>query len=97
MENLKEQPRMTVYLPPDMERAVYADFVALAQQAIEEATSRVVKNDRYLNQKQLAEYFQCGVGVIAEWRAMGLKSFTKGRETMFDMQDVSEFLDTIKK
>lgn len=95
--NKIDLPRMTVYLPPEMERAVYADFVALAQKAIEEASSKVIKNDRYLNQKQLAEYFQCGVGVISEWRAMGLKSFTKGRETMFDMQDVNEFLETLKK
>ena len=95
--NDTDLPRMTVYLPPEMERAVYADFLALTRQAVEEATKGMLKNDRYLNQKQLAEYFRCGVNVIAEWRVMGLKSFVKGKEIMFDMEDVAAFLDTIKK
>lgn len=94
--NQSQLPRMTVYLPPEMEQAVYADFVTLARNAVEEATKSVVKNDRYLNQKQLAEYFKCGVGVIADWRAMGLKSFMKGKQVMFDMEDVTQFLDKLK-
>lgn len=92
-----EIPRLTVYLPPEMERAVYADFLALARRAVEEATKGVMKNDRYINQKMLSEEFRCGVNVIAEWRAMGLKSFMKGKEIYFDRKDIDAFLDSIKK
>lgn len=89
-------PRLTVYLPPEMEQAVYADFLALASYAIAETTRNITVNDRYLNQQQLCEYFKCGVDVIREWRAKGLKSFNKGKEIMFDMNDVAIFLDTQK-
>lgn len=91
-----DTPRLTVYLPPDIEKAVYNDFLVLAKHAIAETTRNVTVNDRYLNQQQLCEYFKCGVEVIREWRSKGLKSFTKGKEIMFDMKDVSAFLDTQK-
>lgn len=92
----KELPRLTVYLPPDIEKAVYDDFLTLARYVVEETTRSVTVNDRYLNQQQLCEYFKCGVEVIREWRTKGLKSFNKGKEIMFDMQDVAAFLDTQK-
>lgn len=92
----EEIPRLTVYLPPDIEKAVYADFLTLARHAVEETTRNITINDRYLNQKQLCEYFNCGVEVIREWRSKGLKSFSKGKEIMFDMQDVAAFLDSQK-
>lgn len=92
-----EIPRLTVHLPPELENELYREFLTIARLAVEEATKGVMKNERFLNQKQLAEYFKCGVNVIAEWRVMGLKSFMKGKEIMFDMEDVVAFLDTIKK
>lgn len=95
-KELERFPRLTVYLPPEIEKAVYEDFRALAQLAITEATRNITVNDRYLNQQQLCEYFKCGVEVIREWRTKGLKSFNKGKEIMFDMQDVAAFLDTQK-
>ena len=91
-----ELPKLTVYLPPDIEKAIYNDFLTLATYAIEEVTKNVTVNTRYLNQQQLCEFFKCGVEVIREWRQEGLKSFTKGKEIMFDMKDVSAFLDQKK-
>ncbi|UJF14995.1 helix-turn-helix domain-containing protein [Jeotgalibaca sp. MA1X17-3] len=99
MEKTKEldiSPRLTVYLPPDIEKAVYNDFLTLSRYAVEEATKNVTLNTRYLNQQQLCEYFKCGVDVIREWKMKGLKSFTKGKEIMFDLKDVADFLDTQK-
>lgn len=92
----EEFPRLTVYLPPDMEKAVYNDFMALAKYAVEEATRNVTVNTRYLNQQQLCEYFRCGIEVIREWEKQGLKYFMKGREKFFDMKDVDDFLETQK-
>lgn len=89
-------PRLTVYLPPDIEKAVYADFKNLVEHAISETTRSITVNTRYLNQKELCDYFSCGIEVIRGWRTEGLKSFTKGKEIMFDMKDVSAFLDTKK-
>lgn len=92
----EEMPRLTVYLPLDIEKAVYADFLTLARYAVEETTRSITVNDRYLNQQQLCEYFKCGVEVIRDWRSKGLKSFNKGKEIMFDMKDVATFLDSQK-
>lgn len=97
LKNIETSRRLTVYLPPDIEKAVYADFLTLARSAVEEATKNVTLNTRYLNQQQLCEYFKCGVEVIREWRQKGLKSFVKGKEIMFDMEDVAKFLDTQKQ
>ena len=92
-----ELPKLTVYLPPEMEQAVYADFLTLSQRAVNEATKNVIVNKRYLNKKQLAKYFSCGHELISEWQVMGLKSFMKGKEITFDMEDVASFLDSIKQ
>lgn len=89
--------RLTVYLPPEIEKAVYADYLSLARSAVEEARNGVVKNERYMNQKQLAQYFKCSPRQINEWRVQGLRSFEKGKEIMFDMEDVHEFINTLKK
>lgn len=89
-------PKLTVYLPPEMEKAVYSDFFVLAKRAVEEATKNVTVNTRYLNQKQLAEFFTCSTTVIKEWQQEGLRSFKKGKEIMFDMEDVTKFIETLK-
>lgn len=93
----EEFPRLTVYLPKEMEQAIYADYLSLARSAVEEARNGVVKNERYMNQKQLAQYFKCSPRQINEWRVQGLRSFEKGKEIMFDMEDVHEFINTLKK
>lgn len=92
----KQQTRLTVYLPPEIEQAIYADFLKLAKAAIDQTSKNVTINNRYLNQKELAEYFKCSTKVIKEWQIKGLRSFQKGKEIMFDMKDVEVFLDTIK-
>lgn len=89
--------RLTVYLPPDIEKAVYADFLALARSAVEEATRNVTVNNRFLNTQQLCAYFKCGHSTIQEWRTKGLRSFMKGKEVMFDLKDVEEFIETQKQ
>lgn len=89
--------RLTVYLPSDIEKAVYADFLTLARSAVEEATRNVTVNNRYLNTQQLCIYFKCGHATVQEWRTKGLRSFMKGKEVMFDLKDVEEFLETQKK
>lgn len=92
----EEMPRLTVYLPTEMERAVYDDFRALAQHAISEATRNVTINTRYLNQKNLCLYLKCGVAQIAEWESHGLRYFMKGKEKMFDLKDVHAFIEEQK-
>ena len=96
MEKQKESealPRLTVYLPPEMEKAVYDDFRALAQHAIVEATRNVTVNNRYLNQKNLCLYMGVGINTIREWESQGLRYFMKGKEKVFDLKDVHAFID----
>ena len=89
-----EQPRLTVYLPPEMEKEVYEDFRVLAQHAITEATKNVTVNDRYLNQKELCQYFKCGIAQIKEWEKLGLRHFLKGREKMYSLNIIHEFIES---
>lgn len=94
MKPQEEMPRLTVYLPTEIEKAVYEDFRALAQRAIADVSRSVTVNNRYLNQKELCQYFKCGVAQIAEWEAAGLKYFMKGREKMFSLKVVHEFIES---
>lgn len=90
------QPQLQVILPKEIEAQIYQMYLSIANKAIDEATKNVTVNKRYLNKKQLAKYFQCSPLVIDDWVRNGLKSFNKGREIMFDMHDVEEYLETIK-
>lgn len=91
-----EQPQLQVILPKEIEAQIYQMYLSIANKAVDEATKNVTVNKRYLNKKQLAKYFQCSPLVIDDWVRNGLKSFNKGREIMFDMHDVEEYLETIK-
>lgn len=91
-----EQPQLQVILPKEIESQIYQMYLSIARKAVEDATHKVTVNIRYLNKKQLSEYFQCAPRVIDDWVSRGLKTFVKGRECMFDMRDVEEFLETIK-
>ncbi|WP_028125167.1 hypothetical protein [Eremococcus coleocola] len=96
MINQQNPPSFLVSLPPDQEQQIYSIFLDLAKKAVEEATKKALTNSRYFNQKQLCEYFTCGPAQIREWQALGLKSFHKGKEIMFDINDVHEFLNDLK-
>ena len=87
-----------VYLPENVQQKIYQEMLELAHKAVEKAKEEVkaTSNTRYLNKKGLCEYFTCAPRVIEQWQKEGLKSFLKGKEIMFDLKDVHEFLEKKK-
>lgn len=92
------QTGIPVYLPESVQQEIYEELLKLTLQAVEKAKKemKATTNTRYLNKKGLCEYFACAPRVIEQWQREGLKSFLKGKEIMFDMQDVHEFLEKKK-
>lgn len=92
------QTGIPVYLPESVQQEIFEELLKLTSQAVEKAKKEVkaTTNTRYLNKKGLCEYFTCAPRVIEQWQREGLKSFLKGKEIMFDMQDVHEFLEKKK-
>lgn len=92
------QTGMPVYLPESVQQEIYEELLKLTLQAVEKAKKEMQANTntRYLNKKGLCEYFACAPRVIEQWQKEGLKSFLKGKEIMFDLKDVHEFLEKKK-
>jgi hypothetical protein len=92
------QTGIPVYLPESVQQEIYEELLKLTLQAVEKAKKemKATTNTRYLNKKGLCEYFACAPRVIEQWQREGLKSFLKGKEIMFDMQDVHDFLEKKK-
>lgn len=92
------QTGIPVYLPESVQQEIYEELLKLTLQAVEKAKKemKATTNTRYLNKKGLCEYFACVPRVIEQWQREGLKSFLKGKEIMFDMQDVHDFLEKKK-
>ena len=92
------QTSIPVYLPENVQQELYNTLLQLARKAVEKAKEevKVTSNTRYLNKKGLCEYFTCAPRVIEQWQREGLRSFLKGKEIMFDINDVHEFLEKKK-
>ena len=92
------QTSIPVYLPESVQQEIFEELLKLTLQAVEKAKKEMqaTTNTRYLNKKGLCEYFTCAPKVIEQWQREGLRSFLKGKEIMFDMQDVHEFLEKKK-
>ena len=92
------QTSIPVYLPENVQQKIYQEMLELAHKAVEKAQEEVkaTSNTRYLNKKALCEYFTCAPRVIEQWQREGLRSFLKGKEIMFDIKDVHEFLEKKK-
>jgi hypothetical protein len=92
------QTSIPVYLPENVQQKIYQEMLELAHKAVEKAQEEVkaTSNTRYLNKKALCEYFTCAPRVIEQWQREGLRSFLKGKEIMFDINDVHEFLEKKK-
>ena len=92
------QTSIPVYLPENVQQKLYQEMLELAHKAIEKTKEevKVTSNTRYLNKKGLCEYFTCAPRVIEQWQREGLRSFLKGKEIMFDINDVHEFLEKKK-
>lgn len=92
------QTAIPVYLPESVQQEIFEELLKLTLQAVEKTKKemKVSTNTRYLNKKGLCEYFTCAPRIIEQWQKEGLKSFLKGKEIMFDMQDVHDFLEKKK-
>ena len=92
------QTGMPVYLPETVQQEIFEELLKLTLQAVEKAKKemKATTNTRYLNKKGLCEYFTCAPRVIEQWQREGLRSFLKGKEIMFDINDVHEFLEKKK-
>ena len=92
------QTGIPVYLPESVQQEIYEELLKLTLKAVEKAKKEMQANTntRYLNKKGLCEYFACAPRVIEQWQKEGLKSFLKGKEIMFDLKDVHEFLEKKK-
>ena len=87
-----------VYLPESVQQEIFEELLKLTLQAVEKAKKekQANTNTRYLNKKGLCEYFTCAPRVIEQWQKEGLRSFYKGKQIMFDINDVHEFLEKKK-
>lgn len=87
-----------VYLPESVQKEIFEELLKLTLQAVEKAKKEMKDstNTRYLNKKGLCEYFACAPRVIEQWQKEGLRSFYKGKQIMFDINDVHEFLEKKK-
>lgn len=87
-----------VYLPESVQQEIFEELLKLTLQAVEKAKKEMQTNTntRYLNKKGLCEYFTCAPRVIEQWQKEGLRSFYKGKQIMFDINDVHEFLEKKK-
>lgn len=87
-----------VYLPESVQKEIFEELLKLTLQAVEKAKKemKASTNTRYLNKKGLCEYFACAPRVIEQWQKEGLRSFYKGKQIMFDINDVHEFLEKKK-
>lgn len=87
-----------VYLPESVQQEIFEELLKLTLQAVEKAKKEMQANTntRYLNKKGLCEYFTCAPRVIEQWQREVLRSFLKGKEIMFDIKDVHEFLEKKK-
>ena len=96
--NQMEVTGIPVYLPDNVQQELYNTVLQLARKAVDTAKQeiKVNVNTRYLNKKGLCEYFTCAPRVIEQWQREGLRSFLKGKEIMFDINDVHEFLEKKK-
>ena len=96
--NQMEVTGIPVYLPDNVQQELYNTVLQLARKAVDTAKQeiKVNVNTRYLNKKGLCEYFTCAPKVIEQWQREGLRSFLKGKEIMFDINDVHEFLEKKK-
>lgn len=92
------QTGIPVYLPDNVQQELYNTVLQLARKAVDTAKQeiKVNINTRYLNKKGLCEYFTCAPRLIEQWQREGLRSFLKGKEIMFDINDVHEFLEKKK-
>ena len=92
------QTSIPVYLPENVQQQIYREMLELTHKAVEKAQEEVkaTSNTRYLNKKALCEYFTCAPRIIEQWQKEGLRSFLKGKEIMFDINDVHEFLEKKK-
>ena len=92
------QTSIPVYLPESVQQEIFEELLKLTLQAVEKAKKEMqaTTNTRYLNKKGLCEYFTCAPKVIEQWQREGLRSFLKGKEIMFDINDVHEFLEEKK-
>lgn len=92
------QTGIPVYLPESVQQEIYEELLKLTLQAVEKAKKemKATTNTRYLNKKGLCEYFACAPRVIEQWQKEGLRSFYKGKQIMFDINDVHEFLEKKK-
>ena len=92
------QTSIPVYLPESVQQEIFEELLKLTLQAVEKAKKEMqaTTNTRYLNKKGLCEYFTCAPKVIEQWQREGLRSFLKGKEIMFDINDVNEFLEKKK-
>ena len=96
--NQMEVTGIPVYLPDNVQQELYNTVLQLARKAVDTAKQeiKVNVNTRYLNKKGLCEYFTCAPKVIEQWQREGLRSFLKGKEIMFDINHVHEFLEKKK-
>lgn len=95
---LYDSTRVTRFPPWKCTRKIFEEILELAYKAVEKAKEevKVTTNIRYLNKKGLCEYFTCAPRVVEQWQREGLKSFLKGKEIMFDINDVHDFLEKKK-
>lgn len=91
-----EKPKIQVTLPDEYTEQLYQQFLQLANRAVEQATQNVHVNNRYLNQEELKKYLGIGQALLDEMVIHGLSYVKLGRQKLFDLEDVYQYLEKNK-
>ena len=76
-------------------RELVQELLGLVEQAVEVRMAQ--KEKRYLIQKEVYKEYGCCHRDLANWEAMGLKKFRRGKSWVYDRRDIEEIFEILKR
>ena len=92
-----EQAKFQIKLDPEYEEQIIMRFSQLADTAIDTAIERASIQRRYVTQQELMKHLGIGYDTLQTLVEHGLRYIHLGRSKMYDLEEVSEVLETLKK
>lgn len=88
---------MEVVLSSNYQEQLKEELRELIRQTAKEEAERIQPGKRLYNATELMQYLGCGQQTLKELQIAGLKVIQLGRQKLFDINEVYEVLDTMKK
>lgn len=64
---------------------------------VKEQTEKIQPTKRYYNRSELMKFLSCGSSTIEKLQINGLKYVSIGRANLFDIEEVYQILESLKK